>query len=234
MRAEVTVDTHRNALAAAKVFGAWCVEQRWLKDNPASRVKPIGERNRGKPQLRIDETRKLVELCLTLADQGHVGAVAVLTLLLLGLRASEVTDRVCRDLDDEGCLLWVPFGKTRRSKRALEVPELLSPYLVKLAEGRAPDAQLFGAGVVPRQRQEAPAPQAQPLLGARPGQGAVQAGGRARGLRPQPARAPRHAGDRRGGDPAPGRARRSATARSRSRSSTTPTAPRRTAPRRGG
>lgn len=153
LRAEVTVDTHRNALAAAKTFGDWCVEQRWLRENPAKRVKPIGERNRGKPQLRIDETRKLVELCLELAEEEHVGAIAVLTALLLGLRASEVTDRVCRDLDDEGHLLWVPFGKTRRSRRALEVPDLLTPYLLKLAEGRAPDAQLFGAGSVPYQRQ---------------------------------------------------------------------------------
>ncbi len=46
----------------------------------------------------------------------------------------------------EGRLLWVPFGKTRRSKRALEVPDLLTPYLLKLAEGRAPEAQLFGGG----------------------------------------------------------------------------------------
>ncbi|MCA9677574.1 MAG: site-specific integrase [Myxococcales bacterium] len=153
LRADATVDTHRNELAAAKAFGDWCVEKNWLKDNPAKRVKPIGERNRGKPQLRIDETRKLVELCLELAEQEHVGAIAVLTALLLGLRASEVTDRVCRDLDDEGRLLWVPFGKTRRSKRALEVPELLSPYLLGLAEGRAPDAQLFGAGAVTYRRQ---------------------------------------------------------------------------------
>src|SRR6266545_6886629 len=146
LRADTRVDTHRNGLAAAKAFGAWCVEQKWLRENPAANVKPIGERTRGKPQLRIDETRKLVELCLAKADTGHVGSIAVLTTLLLGLRASEVTDRVVRDLDDDGRLLWVPFGKTRRSKRALEVPELLRPYLLKLVEGRPNDAQLVGVG----------------------------------------------------------------------------------------
>jgi integrase len=153
LRADVEVDTHRNALAAAKTFGAWCVEQKWLRENPAEDVKPIGERNRGKPQLRIDEARKLVELCTQLADQGHTGAVAVLTALTLGLRASEVTDRVCRDLDDGGRLLWIPFGKTKRSRRALEVPEMLRPYLLTLIDGREPSDQLFGqsAGRVRRE-----------------------------------------------------------------------------------
>lgn len=143
LRPEVTVDTHRNALAAAKAFGAWCVEQSWLRENPAAVVKPVGQRNRGKPQLRIDEARKLVEVCLRRAERGHEGAVAVLTALLLGLRASEVTDRVVRDLDDGGKLLWIPVGKTRRSRRTLEVPELVRPYLRRLAEGRAPDEQLI-------------------------------------------------------------------------------------------
>ncbi len=61
---------------------------------------------------------------------------------------------MCRDLDDEGRLLWIPFGKTKRSKRALEVPELLRPYLLKLARGRKPEEQLFGtgAGLLPRER----------------------------------------------------------------------------------
>lgn len=63
----------------------------------------------------------------------------MLTAFLLGLRASEVTDRVVRDLDDEGRLLWIEFGKTRRSRRTLEVPALLRPHLPRLAKGRAAD-----------------------------------------------------------------------------------------------
>ena len=77
------------------------------------------------------------------ANEGDDAAVGVLTAFLLGLRASEVTDRVVRDLDDNGRLLWIEFGKTRRSKRTLEVPALLQPYLLALAKGRAPDAQLI-------------------------------------------------------------------------------------------
>ena len=48
------------------------------------------------------------------ANVGNDAAVGVLTALLMGMRASEVTDRVVRDLDDEGCLLWIEVGKTKR------------------------------------------------------------------------------------------------------------------------
>jgi len=64
-----------------------------------------------------------------------------LTAFLLGLRVSEVTDRVVRDLDDDGRLLWIEFGKTKRSRRTLEVPALLRPYLLVLANGCSADAQ---------------------------------------------------------------------------------------------
>jgi hypothetical protein len=52
-------------------------------------------------------------------------------------------DRVVRDLDDDGRLRWIEFGKTKRSRRTLEVPALLRPYLLALTKGRAPDAQLI-------------------------------------------------------------------------------------------
>jgi integrase len=137
------VDTHRNALAVAKGFGAWCVKQNWIATNPLEEITGVGQRNRGKKQLRIDEARKLVDLCIREANKGDEAAVGVLTAFLLGLRASEVTDRVVRDLDDNGRLLWIEFGKTRRSRRTLEVPALLRPYLLALAKGRAPDEQLI-------------------------------------------------------------------------------------------
>jgi integrase len=139
----VAVDTHRNGLNTVKSFGAWCVKQGWIRTSPIEGVKPIGQRNRGKKQLRIDEARKLVDLCIRRANGGDEAAVAVMTAFLLGLRASEVTDRVVRDLDDQGRLLWIEFGKTRRSRRTLEVPALLRPYLLALAKDRAPEAQLI-------------------------------------------------------------------------------------------
>jgi integrase len=66
------------------------------------------------------------------------------------MRASEVTDRVVRDLDDEGRLLWIEVGKTKRSRRALEVPALLRPYLLALAKDRGPDEQLITREQTPR------------------------------------------------------------------------------------
>jgi len=141
------VDTHRNALAEAKAFGAWCVKQGWIATSPLAEIKAVGQRNRGKKQLRIDEARKLVDLCIRKANEGDEAAVGAMTAFLLGLRASEVTDRVVRDLDDDGRLLWIEFGKTKRSRRTLEVPVLLRPYLLALAKGRAPDAQLISRTV---------------------------------------------------------------------------------------
>ena len=67
----------------------------------------------------------------------------MLVTLLMGMRASEVTDRVVRGLDDQGRLLWIEVGKTKRSRRTLEVPEVLRPYLLALAKDRASDAQLI-------------------------------------------------------------------------------------------
>ena len=84
-----------------------------------------------------------VDLCIRKANEGDEAAVGAMTAFLLGLRASEVTDRVVRDLNDDGRLLWIEFGKTKRSRRTLEVPGLLRPYLLALAKGRAPDAQLI-------------------------------------------------------------------------------------------
>ncbi|HEX3476269.1 MAG TPA: site-specific integrase, partial [Kofleriaceae bacterium] len=141
------VDTHRNALAEAKAFGGWCVKQGWIAANPVAEVTAVGQRNRGKKQLRIDEARKLVDLCVRRANEGDEAAVGAMTAFLLGLRASEVTDRVVRDLDDDGRLLWIEFGKTKRSRRTLEVPAILRPYLLALAKGRAPDAQLISRTV---------------------------------------------------------------------------------------
>lgn len=141
------VDTHRNALAVAKTLGGWCVKAGVDRNEPARRDHRRRSAHRGKKQLRIDEARRLVDVCIREANQGDEAAVGVLTAFLLGLRASEVTDRVVRDLDDEGRLLWIEFGKTRRSRRTLEVPALLRPYLLALAKGRAADAQLISRTV---------------------------------------------------------------------------------------
>ena len=64
--------------------------------------------------------------------------------LVMGLRAGELVSRIVRDLDDGGNLLWIPDSKAEAGKRTLQVPELLRPYLLALAEGKRPEDLLFG------------------------------------------------------------------------------------------
>jgi integrase len=70
--------------------------------------------------------------------------VAALTSLVMGMRANEIVSRVVRDLDDEGRLLWIPDSKTEAGRRGLQVPEFLRPHLLGIAEGKSPEAKLFG------------------------------------------------------------------------------------------
>ena len=73
-----------------------------------------------------------------------VGALAAATALLMGMRASEVTDRVVRDLDDDGRVLVIPRAKTRAGIRRLRLPAVLQPLLARLAVGKEPTERLFG------------------------------------------------------------------------------------------
>jgi integrase len=79
-----------------------------------------------------------------LADDREEGASAALLSLVMGMRANEIVSRVVRDLDDEGKLLWIPDSKTEAGRRTLQVPELLQLRLRGLAEGKAPEAKIFG------------------------------------------------------------------------------------------
>jgi integrase len=141
-----SVDSHRTILAAAKTFLRWCSAKprRWVSRSPLEEVQGVGKRKHGKPQLRIDEARKWVGKATEMAGQGEPGAVAALVSLLMGMRASEITTRIVRDLDDGGRLLWIPDAKTEAGKRTLQVPAALQPYLKGLAEGKTPQQKLFG------------------------------------------------------------------------------------------
>ncbi len=137
-------DTHRNALNEGKAFGKFCVKRKWIKLNPFADVEGIGKRKHGKPQLRVDEARLLIDHCLALcAPKAKPEPVAVIVALLLGPRATEIVDRDVRDLDDGGRLLWIPDSKTVAGRRNLEVPELLRPLLLALAKDKIGAAPLF-------------------------------------------------------------------------------------------
>ena len=140
----LAVDSHRNILAEARTFLKWCTGKGYLRANPLEGLEGTGKRRHGKPQLRIDEARKWQGKALQFADEGEAGAVGALVTLVMGLRAGEVVSRVVRDLDDGGQLLWIPDSKTEAGKRTLQVPEILRPYLLTLAEGKGSEELLFG------------------------------------------------------------------------------------------
>lgn len=141
-RAAVTSgDTQFHELASARAFAKWCIAKGWIKSDPFFGLLPTKPRKRGKPQLRIDESRKLLDVCLA---EDSKAATAVALALLCGMRASSVTDRAVRDLDDGARVLWIEDDKTDAGDRRLEVPEVLRARLAALAAGRSGGARLFG------------------------------------------------------------------------------------------
>lgn len=139
----IAVDHHRNVLAEARTFARWCVKKKLLKSNPFDGVEGIGRRRKGKLQHTRDESKKFLSTSKAEADKGSEMAIAAMVALLMGDRASEILNRLVRELDDGGRLLIVNNTKTRAGERTLEVPELLRPYLMKLAEGKQPVDRLF-------------------------------------------------------------------------------------------
>lgn len=151
---EAAHDTRVGALAACRSFGAYLVGRKLAKVDPFAGCKVVGKKKRGKPQLTIDEGRLFFAKALELADGGDITALAVLLCLTFGCRASEITDRLVRDLDDGGRVLVIPSGKTENAARRLAVPDLLQPLLERVtkAHGRRRGS---GEPLLPR---EGPAP----------------------------------------------------------------------------
>jgi integrase len=171
-------DTHRDYLADAKTFLAWCVAQKMLRQNPLAEVRGVGRRSHGKEQLTADEARKWLAAALRLC-QDEPGAVAAALLLLCGLRASEVTERLVRDVDDGGKVLRITSGKTRAAVRPVGIPEVIRPHVL----GAVPGPRANGQALRPALARLAAALGQAHLRGRRP----------ARDLRPLDARAARHA-----------------------------------------
>lgn len=136
-------DTHRNALSVGKAWGRFCVRKRWIKTAAFADVEPVGRKRRGaeKSQLRSQEARRLLDVCL---DLGDAPAVACALAILLGLRASEIAAIQARDVD--GDLLWVAASKTDAGRRVLRIPEALRPALLELAADRLGPILLDSAG----------------------------------------------------------------------------------------
>jgi integrase len=152
-------DTHRGTLSCAKTFLAWCVEKKWIRENPASGVKGTGKRKKGKPQLTIDEVRRFTDVALWLCEYGADalsftggrphrygigGPAAALATFYLGLRAGEVAGLQVRKLDDGGRAVLVTDAKTEAGERRQKVPEFLQGYFGSLKKDKLPTAALFG------------------------------------------------------------------------------------------
>jgi integrase len=140
----LAADSHHLLLRRVKHFYKWAISRRYVDRSPFAHIRPIGRQRRGKHQLRIDEARRFVAFAIERAQLLDVGATAALVQIFLGLRPTEAMIRVVRDLDDDGGVLWVPFGKTNNARRRLQVPEVLRDILLKHAQGKAADAPLLG------------------------------------------------------------------------------------------
>ena len=95
---KLSVTTHQLYLYSAKRVWKWATEAGLCKANPWLAVTPIGRRSKGKPQLRIDEARKLEAVAMQRAKAGDVPSLGTLLMMYLGLRQGEVTARVARDI----------------------------------------------------------------------------------------------------------------------------------------
>ncbi len=140
-----SVDSQIGVLKAARSFLAWCQTKGWLKvTDLLADIEILGKRRKGKPQLTEDQSKRFLTVALERGRAGDEGAVAAATCLLLGLRASEVANRLVADLDANGTKLLITSAKTQAGIRTLKVPDVLQPLLQLQAKGKPDTAKLFG------------------------------------------------------------------------------------------
>ncbi len=142
-----SVNTQIGTLTETKSFFRWCAKKGWMREdeNPLSDVVVMGKRKKGKAQfVGIDESRRFLAKAFELARNGDVGAAAAATALLMGMRGSEIADRLVRELDDGGRLFVITKAKTDAGIRRIRIPEMLQPLLVSLCKDRDGSAKIFG------------------------------------------------------------------------------------------
>lgn len=112
--------------------------------------------------MRFAEAERFLSAGFLMFDENDdVMALAAVTALLLGCRASEVLHVRVRDLDCNGTRLWIAAqdseygGKTHNAARSPDIPEVPRPRLLKRAVGQRPDDYLFGVSRTgrPKRRQ---------------------------------------------------------------------------------
>ena len=139
------VDTKANTLNQLRTFMTWISAKGWLTTTDLlDGIEVMRRRRKGKPQLTEDESRRFLTVALEQGGAGDSGAVAAATALLLGMRASEIADRIVRDLDGGGTKLNITSAKTEAGVRRLRLPAVLQPLFQNLAQGKQPVDRLFG------------------------------------------------------------------------------------------
>lgn len=139
----ISVAYHRAALINARSFLSWAGEQGWLELNPLAKVKGIGKKNKGKPQLTGDEIIRWYAHCLARAQAGDAAALGCLMAFTMALRSADLCRRLVRDVDMGGTVLRVTGGKTAASNRPRAIADELQPLVHRLITGRASTEPLF-------------------------------------------------------------------------------------------
>jgi len=134
-------DTVFGELCVVRAFCVWCVKQGWLASDPFAEIELEGQKAHGKAQLRINESRTFTDAALA---EGTKGGLAAAMAIVMGCRASEITDRVVRDVDDGGRVLWIERGKNKNAERQLEIPEVFRAPLLAMCAKRFALEPLFG------------------------------------------------------------------------------------------
>jgi integrase len=143
VRPRYAAATLRTMIGRVKELTAWLFKRRFTRsDLGAALVRPRGE-SRGKPQLRLDEGRRLLSALLSCPRPS---SVLLACCLLLGLRRGEALALTARDLDQGGAVVVIERGKTRLASRRLQVPDCLRPRLLDLAAQVPPGERLCPIG----------------------------------------------------------------------------------------
>ena len=133
-------DTVRNELGEVRMFLDWAKEV-GLRAEGGYRLNLAltGRRHKGKAQLHPHEARQFLTAALSSNDKAHLGAA---TLLLLGLRVSELTNRQVRDFDPSSGSLHILNAKTHAGNRVVKLPQFLVDKYVAIA-GLSPTESLL-------------------------------------------------------------------------------------------
>jgi integrase len=140
----ISVDYHRSTLINARSMCTWAIGEGLIDANPFAAVRGIGKRRAGKEQHTADEARRFYAYLVSRAPTDDP-ALALLMLLLMALRTSDVLRRQVRDVDLDATQLRVERGKTARSNRPRRIPAVLQPLLRARTKGREASAPLFAA-----------------------------------------------------------------------------------------